>query len=953
MDKLLEFYHSSLRRRIIVLMTGFILVFLIGAGCLYWYDHRLSVEYDETKAKLDDRKEVAQKLDRQFNRIFFEGRGYVAFKRSEFKENINDLKKELKITIKELDRVSTTEEDDTFALTVKDFYVYYNNIINETFDLVDKNDDEAIQENSKNGATAEVEDFLTNLDDYNDGIQQSTDEAYEELRAKEATSQTIFLVFVLLMLLLLMRIMRSIAKQIGQPLEEVATSAQHIAETGTYQNWTFNKDRHDEIGQLSRAFEKMIFTVQEKEEHLVSQNEELQAQQDELEVQQEELERLLHLARDRGEQLERRNEFINGISNSLNKKEVLESIVKSMCSLMGAPRGMIVLMDDQDTHASFGVSKEAIGQFLAHIQNGLHQRLFETKEPFCVKRELVTAEKGYHEETMYSYDLFIPVLSAQGELEAFMVFSRFGDGFTDKEQQEYKGFAKQISISLRNILLYEDSERVRHMNQDILNNLQEGIQLVDPMGDSLLVNTKFARIIGSDMGALKDAPYSKWGCSIVTQVENGDELKDYYQNVIRNQETGHSMIYRLTEGNDVFQVYSTSLYHEEEHVGTIFVHRDITKEYEVDQMKSEFVSTVSHELRTPLASVLGFTELMLTRDLKPERTKKYLNTIYKEAQRLTSLINDFLDVQRMESGKQTFEKKYEDVLDIIRNIVDLTKVSSPHHTFTIGRETDCTIVLGDGDKLTQAFTNLISNAVKYSPDGGDVTILMKEKEDRISIEIRDEGLGIPEEAIGKLFTKFYRIDNSDRRKIGGTGLGLTIVKEIIEAHGGSVTVSSELGKGSTFTVTLPVITLDTFKEEEQGNGHNILVIEDDMSLASLLATELSESGFQVDHTTNGSSAIERLKRTKPDAIVLDIMLGGKLNGWDVLEEIKKEESLTGIPIIISSALDEKEKGLTLGASDYLMKPYHPSKLSKTILHLLLKKGTKGDILVPTEDRTIE
>ena len=230
---------------------------------------------------------------------------------------------------------------------------------------------------------------------------------------------------------------------------------------------------------------------------------------------------------------------------------------------------------------------------------------------------------------------------------------------------------------------------------------------------------------------------------------------------------------------------------------------------------------------------------------------------------------------------------------------------------------------------------------------------MKEKEDRISIEIRDEGLGIPEEAIGKLFTKFYRIDNSDRRKIGGTGLGLTIVKEIIEAHGGSVTVSSELGKGSTFTVTLPVITLDTFKEEEQGNGHNILVIEDDMSLASLLATELSESGFQVDHTTNGSSAIERLKRTKPDAIVLDIMLGGKLNGWDVLEEIKKEESLTGIPIIISSALDEKEKGLTLGASDYLMKPYHPSKLSKTILHLLLKKGTKGDILVPTEDRTIE
>ncbi|MBV6684198.1 response regulator [Bacillus sp. JRC01] len=953
MGKLLDFYHSSLRRRIIVLMTGFILVFLIGAGCLYWYDHKLSVEYDETKAKLDDRKEVAQKLDRQFNRIFFEGRGYVAFERDEFKEDILELENKIKVSINELRRVSTTPDDRIFASEVESFYDYYVRIVDETFELIDQGKIDEVKKNSENGNTERVSTFLRQLDNYNDSIQQSTDEAYGELRSKEATSQTVFLSFVLIMLLLLMRIMRSIARQIGKPLEEVATSAQHISETGTYQNWSFEKDRQDEIGQLSRAFEKMVFTVQDKEEHLVAQNEELQAQQDELEAQQEELERLLHLAQDRGGQLEQRNEFINGISNSLNKGEVLESIVKSMCTIIDAPRGMIVLKDDHDTYASFGISDEAIKQFLTNIDNGLHQRLFETKEPFCVKRKLDTSEKGYHEELMYSYDLFIPVLSSGEELQAFMVFSRFGDGYTEKEQREYQGFAKQISISLRNILLYEDSERIRHMNQDILNNLQEGIQLVDPMGDSLLVNTKFARIIGSDMDALKDVPYSKWGCGIVAQVENGDELKNYYQSVIRHQETGNSMIYRLTEGKEVFQVYSTSLYHEEQHIGTIFVHRDITKEYEVDQMKSEFVSTVSHELRTPLASVLGFTELMLTRDLKPERTKKYLNTIYKEAQRLTSLINNFLDVQRMESGKQTFEKKYEDVLDIIRDIVDRTKVSSPDHTFTIGRETDCTIVLGDGDKLTQAFTNLISNAVKYSPDGGDVTILMKEKGDRISIEIRDMGLGIPEESIGKLFTKFYRIDNSDRRKIGGTGLGLTIVKEILEAHGGSVTVSSELGKGSTFTVNLPIVTLDTFKEEDQGNGLNILVIEDDMSLASLLATELSESGFRVEHTTNGSSAIERLQHAKPDAIVLDIMLGGKLNGWDVLEKIKEDEGLIGIPIIISSALDEKEKGMTLGASDYLMKPYHPSKLSKTILHLLLKKGIKGNILVPTEDRTIE
>ncbi|WJV31508.1 ATP-binding protein [Rossellomorea sp. AcN35-11] len=370
-------------------------------------------------------------------------------------------------------------------------------------------------------------------------------------------------------------------------------------------------------------------------------------------------------------------------------------------------------------------------------------------------------------------------------------------------------------------------------------------------------------------------------------------------------------------------------------------------------MKSEFVSTVSHELRTPLSSVLGFTELMLTKELKPERTKKYLTTIYQEAKRLTSLINDFLDVQRMESGRQTFEKKYEDVTPIIQQVIDNQRVNAPNHSFNLARDTDYTIVLGDKDKLSQAFTNLISNAIKYSPDGGTITVLFREGEESIFIEVRDEGLGIPQDAIPNLFTKFYRVDNSDRRRIGGTGLGLTIVKEIIETHDGEISVSSEVGKGSVFTVRLPMVTLETFKEDEHcGDGMNIIVIEDDINLASLLKAELSDSGFKVQHTPSGPEALLRMEQEIPDAVVLDIMLEGSMSGWDVLEKMKADEALAHIPIIVSSALDEKEKGLTLGANDYLVKPYHPSRLSKTILHLLLKNGMKGEILVPVkEDKT--
>ena len=192
---------------------------------------------------------------------------------------------------------------------------------------------------------------------------------------------------------------------------------------------------------------------------------------------------------------------------------------------------------------------------------------------------------------------------------------------------------------------------------------------------------------------------------------------------------GTRHIYHITAPvKRVIQVYFEELYRGNKKFGTLFVHRDITKAHEVDQMKSEFVSTVSHELRTPLASVLGFTELMLNKKLKPERQQKYLHTIYQEAKRLTALINDFLDVQRMESGKQTYEKKYEDIVPIIDQVVDTYRVNHPHHTFIIKKKTDNTSVLGDDDKLTQVFNNLLSNAVKYSPDGGEIKVKVYEKE---------------------------------------------------------------------------------------------------------------------------------------------------------------------------------------------------------------------------------
>ncbi|QCS54038.1 response regulator [Priestia flexa] len=226
--------------------------------------------------------------------------------------------------------------------------------------------------------------------------------------------------------------------------------------------------------------------------------------------------------------------------------------------------------------------------------------------------------------------------------------------------------------------------------------------------------------------------------------------------------------------------------------------------------------------------------------------------------------------------------------------------------------------------------------------------------DIIKICYKDEGIGIPEEAINKLFTKFYRVDNSDMRKIGGTGLGLSIVKEIVKSHQGEIKVNSEWKKGSTFTISLPLMTthsVEQIEQEKEDGKRSIIIIEDDKSLASLLQVELKESGFYVRHFDRGEAAIEAIQANPPEAIVLDIMLHEhEMNEWDILKTLKGDPTTEHIPIFISSALDEKNKGMEFGAYAYLVKPYQPSKLTNTILQMIVEKNEgNGEILVPRSD----
>lgn len=232
--------------------------------------------------------------------------------------------------------------------------------------------------------------------------------------------------------------------------------------------------------------------------------------------------------------------------------------------------------------------------------------------------------------------------------------------------------------------------------------------------------------------------------------------------------------------------------------------QDITAQKQVERLKDELVSTVSHELRTPLTSLRGFAELLLQRNFPVEKQRQFLTIIQTEAARLTNLINDFLDLQRLESGRQEYDFVSVDLSSLVSKSLAALGPQDEIYRFQVTLPDALPEVWGDVDRLQQVLTNLLSNAVKYSPAGGEITIGANIQDGFLRAWVRDPGMGMTQDTVSKLFTKFYRADNAETRRIGGTGLGLALVKEIVEDHGGCVWVESTMGAGSTFFFTLPL-----------------------------------------------------------------------------------------------------------------------------------------------------
>jgi PAS domain S-box-containing protein len=382
------------------------------------------------------------------------------------------------------------------------------------------------------------------------------------------------------------------------------------------------------------------------------------------------------------------------------------------------------------------------------------------------------------------------------------------------------------------------------------------------------------------------------------------------------------------------------------------------------RLKDEFLANMSHELRTPLNSILGRSEALQEEIYGPLTAKQAdtLRGVEASGRHLLALINDILDLSKIEAGKLDLEIESVDVRLLCHTCVQMVAQTALQKRITISStiDTQVEVILADERRLKQLLVNLLSNAVKFTPSGGQVGLELHcdERLHTATFTIWDTGIGIAEEDLQRLFKPFVQIDSRLSRQYEGTGLGLALVLRLAEAHGGSVSVASQPGQGSRFSVTLPWEPVQPshtpISEDAAGTSmppiRQVLVIEDSPTAAQQIARYLAELGAHVEVHRQGGGAIEHAIALLPDLIVLDILLPDQ-SGWDVLRQLKAEPRTHAIQVVVVSVLDELKHATALGAAALLVKPINRLVLIQT-LQTVMRPASEQPAVGASQSRPI-
>jgi GAF domain-containing protein/DNA-binding response OmpR family regulator len=655
------------------------------------------------------------------------------------------------------------------------------------------------------------------------------------------------------------------------------------------------------------------------------------------------------------------------LSSSFDLDKVLNYALGLLNRAIGISLGSILLLDHETGYLTY---RAALGRDISlprdgiqtgyKVGYGLAGRAMELREPRLIPD--LTLEPDWiptSETDDRRSAIVVPLNTGNDVLGALLLFHPEPHYFTEAQLKLVTAAGAQIATAVNNAELYllitEQTNRLRFMfqqqaaeaakNEAILKGITDGVLVLDANRRLVLVNPKAAEILNINAVDVQNQPLIE----ILGRSESPVELEltkllyEHLSKALLEIEAGQpSVEFRVEFGpKTVMVALAPVALSESDPPSIVAVLRDISQEAEIERLKNEFISTVSHELRTPMTSIKGYTDLLLSGnpkigDLNPTQ-QRFVKVIQSNSNRLTNLVNDILEISRIETGRIKLEFTSINIVELIKEVAVSFEGQMVKKAMNLSLKLPDHLpdVYADRARLIQVLVNLIGNAWQYTPEGGNINIYANVVGGFVQVDVEDTGIGIVEKDIEFIFDRFFRSERTEVQVVDGTGLGLSITSSFVEMMGGRIWVKSVLDVGSTFSFTIP---LDLSQDQAaigqtiSARNSQLLVIDHNQEIINLLKLDLQSLGYPIITLNQGKEALEFIRNAGGGVklIILEALLEDR-DSLALVEELRRDEALANIPVFLSSFyIDQARKELSSQIVGYISRNFSQAQILESV-----------------------
>ncbi|HEY7687011.1 MAG TPA: response regulator [Gemmatimonadales bacterium] len=677
--------------------------------------------------------------------------------------------------------------------------------------------------------------------------------------------------------------------------------------------------------------------------------------------------RLLAAERQRADEQEALRATMADLSAQLELSTLLQAVLERAVALLHVSHGELAIYDaakqELEVVASHNVGKRDTTGTRMAVGEGAMGHVARTREPLIIDNYREWAGHSPQYAQVDFHGVMVAPLLIGGQLVGAIAFMdrdptrRFGAD----DLRLLNLFAPQAAIAIENARLFTAAQEQKQYFAELVSNSPVAIVTLDVQHNVVSCNPAFEKMYGYTE---TDVVGRKLDDFITTETTRSEAV-GYTEQALASRPVQVISQRRRKDGTLVdVEVLGVPVVVNGRRVGLMALYHDITELLRArrdaegaNSAKSQFLASMSHELRTPLNAIIGYSEMLQedAADRGESASVPDLQKIHSAGKHLLALINDVLDLSKIEAGKMQLYLETFEVAPVVEQVASTVRplVEKNANRLLVHCAADLGTMHSDVTRIRQVLLNLLSNASKFT-DHGSITLDVERVGPEVMFRVRDTGIGMTAEQLGRLFETFSQAEASTAVKYGGTGLGLAISRRFCQLMGGDVDVTSEVGVGSTFTVRLPAEISNeaaplagAAKPGQAGAAGTVLVIDDDASARDLVTRFLEKQGLEVIGAADGAAGLEAARTRRPDVITLDVVMPG-LDGWAVLTALKGDPVTAEIPVVMLSMVDEKNLAFALGASEYLTKPIDRDRLTR-VLRKYERAGAPRRVLVVEDD----